>query len=83
MKRRKLISLIGLAQQLNPAPLKRIGILDQFRCQIAPTPDDPLTRRLAELGWIEGRNFVFDCVSTVDRWGQLVRSTRPLPSSAL
>ena len=89
MKRRKLISLIGglaiawslacYAQQPNPSSPKRVGILtQQVRCPI-PTYT-PITRRLAELGWIEGRNFVFDCVSTVDHLDQLPALARELVS---
>ena len=89
MKRRRFIALIGglavawslacYAQQPNPSSLKRVGILtQQVRCPI-PTYT-PITRRLAELGWIEGRNFVFDCVSTVDHLDQLPALARELVS---
>jgi len=79
MKRRAFITFIGglaiawplayYAQQPKPAPLKRIGILDIFGCR--KPPDLLATRRLAELGWIEGRDFVVDCVSTIGRLDQL------------
>jgi putative ABC transport system substrate-binding protein len=79
MKRRAFIAFIGglaiawplasFAQQPKPAPLKRIGILDIYGCRIPP--DLLGTRRLAELGWIEGRNFVVDCVTTIGRLDQL------------
>jgi putative ABC transport system substrate-binding protein len=78
MKRRKLISLIGgiaiawsLAcyPQQPTQPLKRIGITSS----IAPCPlppDNPLVHRLRELGWIEGQNIVFHCVSPIGRLDQ-------------
>jgi len=78
MRRREFIALLGssamwplasYAQQPKPAPLKRIGILDIFGCRIPP--DLLATRRLAELGWFEGRNFVVDCVTTIRRLDQL------------
>src|SRR5262249_32172363 len=34
-------------------------------------PDNLAVRRLAELGWVEGQNIVFDCVSTVGRVDQV------------
>ena len=43
--------------------LKRIGIVAAFGCPLSPNaPDYTVRRRLAELGWIEGKNFIFDCV---------------------
>ena len=39
----------------------------QLGCPIPP--DSPLTRRLTELGWIEGQNLVFECVSAVGSAG--------------
>jgi len=51
-------------------PLKRIGVLPAFvPCPLQP--DNPGVRRLEELGWIEGRNFVFDCVTVIGRLDQL------------
>jgi putative tryptophan/tyrosine transport system substrate-binding protein len=79
MKRRAFIRLIGglaiawphaaYAQQPKQ-PLKRVGYLVAFiPC---PLPSDhPAVRRLGELGWIEGQNFVFDCVSAVGHYGHL------------
>ena len=71
MKRRKLITLIGglaiawsvacYAQQPKQ-PLKRVGVLG-WGDPCPMQPDDPVRRRLAELGWIEGQNIVLDCVS--------------------
>jgi putative ABC transport system substrate-binding protein len=78
MKRRKLISLIvgsaiacslaSYAQQPNQ-PLKRVGILAELGCPIPP--GSPVPRRLSELGWIEGQNLVFECVSAVGLYGHL------------
>jgi len=76
MKRRTLkwqLSLILIACVLTPASasaqsvpassLKRIGILNAFGC---PVPEDsPSRRRLSELGWVEGKNFTYDCVTVV------------------
>src|SRR5215471_5437047 len=42
-------------------PLKRVGVLAPIPCPLQP--DNLAVRRLAELGWIEGQNIVFDCVS--------------------
>jgi putative tryptophan/tyrosine transport system substrate-binding protein len=87
MKRRAFMRLIsGLAiawplashaQELKQ-PLKRMGVLAQFGCPIRP--DDRGRLRLAELGWIEGRNFVYDCVSSVDRIDQVPALARELVS---
>ena len=67
MNWRKLISLIGglaiawplasHAQQPNQ-PLKRVGVLAaQVPCPLQP--DNPIVRRLGELGWVEGQNLAF------------------------
>ena len=79
MKWRKFITLIsGLAiawplacyAQQPKEPLKRVGILAaEVPCPLQP--NNLIVRRLGELGWNEGQNVVFDCVSTVDRVGQL------------
>jgi putative tryptophan/tyrosine transport system substrate-binding protein len=83
MKRREFMVLVGAAaiawslgsyaqapQSAPPSP-KRIGILTLFECPVAPDgPAKPMLRRLAELGWIEGQTFLFDCVS-VGRFDQL------------
>ena len=89
MKRRKLISLIGglaiawplasYAQQPIPAPPKHVGVLS-LRPECPTPPDSPMLRRLGELGWIEGRNIVFDCVSTFGRLDQLPALARELIS---
>jgi putative tryptophan/tyrosine transport system substrate-binding protein len=88
MKRGKVISLIGglaiawpLATyaQLPKHPLKRIGILTSFvSCPLQP--DNLVVRRLGELGWIEGQNFVFDCISTIGRIDQVPTLARELVS---
>ena len=88
MKWQKLITLIGgiaitlplacYAQQPQSGPPKRIGYLTQYGCPIPP--EDPVPRRLAELGWVEGRTFVFECVSSVGPLDQLPALARELVS---
>src|SRR5215471_16476328 len=88
MKRRKLIALVsGLAiawpfacyaQQPQSEPPKRIGVLTQNECPISS--DWVGTRRLAELGWVEGQNIVFDCVSAFGRVDQVPALARELVS---
>src|SRR5262245_43927199 len=91
MKWRKLITLIGgiaislplacYAQQ-PIAPPKRVGILNiALPCPIRS--DNPISRRLAELGWIEGRTFVFECVSAVGHLDQIPALARDLVSRRL
>src|SRR5215475_2920811 len=88
MKRREFVALLGglaiawplasNAQQLKQ-PLKHVGVLAaQFPCPLQP--DHPIVRRLIELGWVEGQNFVVDCVSTVGRLDQLRTLARELIS---
>src|SRR5262245_19922284 len=88
MKRREFVALLGglaiawplasNAQQLKQ-PLKHVGVLAaQFPYPLQP--DHPIVRRLIELGWVEGQNFVFDCVSTVGRLDQLPGLARELIS---
>jgi putative ABC transport system substrate-binding protein len=43
-------------------------------------PQNPLHRGLTELGWIEGRTFVFECVSTLGHLDQLPALARELVS---
>jgi putative tryptophan/tyrosine transport system substrate-binding protein len=79
MKRRAFIRLIGglaiawpLAcyAQEPKQPLKRVGILNQATpCPLQP--NNPIIRRLGELGWIEGQTMVFDCVSAIGRLDQV------------
>jgi putative tryptophan/tyrosine transport system substrate-binding protein len=88
MKRRKFITLIGgiaialplasYAQQPQPAPPKRIGYLSRLGCPIAP--EHPVPRRLVELGWVEGRTSVLECVSWVGPLDQLPALARELVS---
>jgi putative ABC transport system substrate-binding protein len=47
------------------APPKRVGFLSGFGCSTDANPS-PFRRRLAELGWVDGRTIILDCVSTVD-----------------
>src|SRR5437879_7771727 len=74
MRRREFITLIGalaaalsLATCVEPAgaqstvPQKRLGLLSGFGCSRGA-----LARRLAELGWIEGRTLIYDCVATTN-----------------
>ena len=77
MRRREFITLFGgvavalplaVRAQQSPQSLKRIGVLAVFGCPMLP---GSFQRRLAELGWVEGQNFVFDCVSSIDRLDQL------------
>src|SRR5262245_36800710 len=86
MKRRKLIRLIGsiaialplscYAQQPKQS-LKRVGVLaSSVPCPLQP--DSFVVRRLAELGWIEARDFVFECVSAVGRLDQTPALAREL-----
>jgi putative ABC transport system substrate-binding protein len=88
MKRRELITLIGslaiawplacYAQQPK-GPLKRVGIL--FRDAPCPLPpDNPIVRRLAELGWIEGQTVAFECLSVFGRVDQVPELARELVS---
>src|SRR5262245_61981399 len=88
MKWRKFITLIGgiavalplasYAQQPQSAPPKRIGFLNRLGCPIAP--EHPISRRLAELGWVEGRTSVLECISSVGRLDQLPALARELVS---
>src|SRR5262245_54848611 len=88
MKRRKLFSLIfGLAiawplashAEEPKQPLKRIGILySVVPCPLQP--DNPIVRRLVELGWVDGQNLVFECVSAVGHVDQVSALARELVS---
>ena len=87
MRWREFVALLGglaiawplacYAQQPTRAPSKRVGLLSQLPC---PIPPGIMRRRLAELGWIEGQTFVFDCVSVVGRLDQLPVLARELVS---
>src|SRR5215831_3995970 len=88
MKRRKLITLIGglaiawplaSSAQEPKQPPKRVGVLAQFStCPLQR--DNLIVRRLGELGWIEGQNIVFDCVSAVGHVDQVPALARELVS---
>ena len=61
--------LRGYAQQQQSAPPKRVGaLLAAVGC---PPPYHPAHRRLAQLGWIEGQNFVWECVSALGHLDQV------------
>ena len=64
------------AQQPQQEPPKRVGVLAPVGCPLAP--NSAFARRFAELGWVEGRNFVVDCESTVGRLDQLPELAREL-----
>ena len=55
---------VAAAQDSATAP-KRVGFLSGFGCSTDANPS-PFRRRLAELGWVDGRTLILDCVSTVD-----------------
>jgi putative tryptophan/tyrosine transport system substrate-binding protein len=55
---------LATAQDGAAAP-KRVGFLSGFGCSTDAHPS-PFRRRLAELGWVDGRTLILDCVSTVD-----------------
>src|SRR5262249_16235166 len=86
MRRREFIALVGgsaitwplrsYAQQPQAAPPKRIGLLQPSGC--ANLQDNPLHRGLTELGWINGRDFVDECVSTFGRQDQILVLAREL-----
>jgi putative tryptophan/tyrosine transport system substrate-binding protein len=77
------------AQEPNQ-PLKRVGLLTFLKpCPLAEEDAVarglwdvgwPEVRRLGELGWVEGRNVVFDCVSAVGRLDQGPTLARELVS---
>jgi putative ABC transport system substrate-binding protein len=87
MMRRAFINLIGglaiwwplasYAQQPKQL-LKHVGLLSQSPCPLKP--DSSLVRRLGELGWIGGQNFVLNCVSAVDHLDQVPALARELVS---
>jgi putative tryptophan/tyrosine transport system substrate-binding protein len=52
-------------------PPKRLGILALTACPVPGAPPSFFRRRLAELGWIEGRNLIIDCASAARQPDQL------------
>jgi putative tryptophan/tyrosine transport system substrate-binding protein len=86
--RQEFIALIGAAalmwssfvhaQQPPPSSPKRIGVLTAS-CP-SPSRDGLMFPRLADLGWIEGKNYVADCVSTGGPTDQLSTLARELVS---
>src|SRR5271166_6204716 len=56
---------VPAAAEDTTAPLKRIGFLSGFGCSSNANPS-PFRRRLAELGWVDGRTVILDCVSTLN-----------------
>jgi putative tryptophan/tyrosine transport system substrate-binding protein len=70
--------LASYAQQPQSAPPKRVGSLAVYGCPIPP--DNPIRRRLTELAWVDGRSFVFDCVSTIGRLDEIPALARELVS---
>jgi|HubBroStandDraft_5_1064220.scaffolds.fasta_scaffold09420_2 putative ABC transport system substrate-binding protein len=56
-------SAVAAAQGASAA-LKRVGFLSGFGCSTDANPS-PFRRRLAELGWVDGKTVILDCVSTV------------------
>jgi putative tryptophan/tyrosine transport system substrate-binding protein len=88
MKQRAFITLMsGLAiawplasDALQPKqPLKRVGLLANIvPCPLQP--DNPVVRRLGDLGWIEGQTIVYDCVSAIGRIDQVPALARDLVS---
>jgi putative tryptophan/tyrosine transport system substrate-binding protein len=88
MRRRQFMTLIGglalawplayYAQQ-SKQPLRQVGVLaSTFPCPLKP--NNLVVRGLGELGWIEGQNIVFDCVSAVGRIDQVPTLARELVS---
>jgi len=87
MNHRRLITLIGCLTIVSPLSsyaqqpkqlLKHVGQLYNAPCPLKS--DHRIRSRLAELGWVEGQNFVFDCVSAVGHIDQLPALARELVS---
>jgi putative tryptophan/tyrosine transport system substrate-binding protein len=55
---------LAAAQDTTASP-KRIGFLSGFGCSTDANPS-PFRRRLAKLGWVNGKTVILDCVSTVN-----------------
>ena len=75
MRRREFIALLAGAAAVWPcaavtqptAKVRRIGVL----LLSSECPPTPLVESLAALGWVEGRNIHFDCVSALGRFSDL------------
>jgi putative tryptophan/tyrosine transport system substrate-binding protein len=87
MNHRKLITLIGCLAIVSPLfsyaqqpkqLLKRVGLLSNAPCPLKP--DNRIRSRLGELGWVDGQNFVFDCVSAAGHMDQVSALARELVS---
>src|SRR5262245_26693517 len=87
MKRRAFIMLIGglaVASRASYAQaaqqtLKRVRFLVQaITCPLQP--DNPIVRRLGELGWSDGQTIVTECVSALGRSDQVPALARELVS---
>src|ERR1035437_7503972 len=55
---------LAAAQDTTASP-RRVGFLSGFGCSTDANPS-PFRRRLAELGWVDGKTVILDCVSTVN-----------------
>jgi putative ABC transport system substrate-binding protein len=83
MMRRAFIKLIGCLAMAWPLAgyaqqPKHVALLSQNPCPLKP--DNLIVRRLGELGWIEGQNVAFDCVSAVGRLDHVPELARELVS---
>jgi putative ABC transport system substrate-binding protein len=75
MRRREFIALLGSAAAVLPrdavtqpaAKVARIGVV----LLSSDCPPTPLVKSLAALGWVEGRNIHFDCLSAFGRFSDL------------
>jgi putative ABC transport system substrate-binding protein len=56
-----LTAFCSISDAQNVPPSKRLGFLSGFGCN-----PGPIRQRLAQLGWIEGRTLIVDCVTTVN-----------------
>src|ERR1035437_5982098 len=55
---------LAAAQDTTASP-RRVGFLSGFGCSTDANPS-PFRLRLAELGWVDGKTVILDCVSTVN-----------------
>ena len=81
MKRRSFVAAVGAASL---APLSalaqqgRTARVAYFAQRAAPWLVDPLRERLRERGWVEGKNLVYDVVSTEGDYGRADAMARQL-----